>query len=102
MTSIPVDPALEDLSRDLVKSLVAAGDSYAVGMPPAVQHSLTLLCGTAHERGIPPEQVLALLKRTWRSYVADAAEGSGAREMWYSDLISQCIHDFYEAKSSPN
>lgn len=98
MTSIPADPALEDLSRDLVKCLVAAGDSYAVGVPPAVQHSLTVLCETAHERGLPPEGVLALLKRTWRTYVAAADGGLGAREMWYSDLISQCIHDFYGAK----
>ncbi|HEU4747652.1 MAG TPA: hypothetical protein VFS56_04065 [Gemmatimonadaceae bacterium] len=91
----PVDPALADLSRDLVKSLLAAGDSYAPGVPPAVQHTLTVLCTTAHDRGVPPEGVLKLLKRTWRSYVADA-EGVGAREMWYDDLISQCIHDFYE------
>lgn len=98
MTSIPTDPALDDLSRDLVKCLVAAGDSYAVGVPPSVQHSLTVLCATAHDRGVPPEGVLALLKRTWRTYVADADGGLGAREMWYSDLISQCIHDFYGAK----
>lgn len=98
MTSIPVDPALEDLSRDLVKSLVAAGDSYAVGVPPAVQHSLTVLCETAHERGVLPERLLALLKETWRSYLADVDGGPGAREMWYSDLISQCINDFYGAK----
>ena len=95
-TTAAVDPALEDLSRDLVKSLVAAGDSYDQGVPPAVQHSLTVLCTTAHERGVPPEGVLALVKRTWKSYVADVA-GIGAREMWYGDLISQCIHDFYEA-----
>ena len=100
MTSIPVDPALEDLSRDLVKSLIAAGDSYAVGVPPAVQHSLTLLCATAHDRGVPPEAVLAILKRTWKSYVADADGGLSAREMWYSDLISQCIHDFYHAQGT--
>ena len=96
MTTAPVDPALEDLSRDLVKSLLAAGESYDEGIPPAVQHSLTLLCTTAHERGVTPEGVLALLKRTWKSYVSDVA-GIGAREMWYGDLISQCIHDFYES-----
>ena len=96
MSTAPVDPALEDLSRDLVKSLLAAGDSYDEGIPPAVQHSLTILCTTAHERGVPPEGVLALLKRTWKSYVADVA-GIGAREMWYSDLITRCIHDFYES-----
>jgi hypothetical protein len=94
--STPIDPALEDLSRDLVKSLLAAGDSYEQGVPPAVQHSLTVLCSTAHERGVPPEGVLALLKRTWKAYVADVA-GLGAREMWYSDLITQCIHDFYDS-----
>lgn len=98
MTTAPVDPALENLSRDLVKSLVAAGGSYDAGVPPSVQHSLTLLCATAHERGVPPESVLALLKRTWKSYVADADGGLGAREMWYSELISQCIHDFYKAQ----
>lgn len=96
LSPAPVDPALEDLSRDLVKSLLAAGDSYEPGVPPAVQHSLTLLCSTAHARGVPPEGVLALLKRTWKAYVADVA-GVGAREVWYSDLISQCIHDFYES-----
>lgn len=95
MAIAPVDPALEDLSRDLMKSLLAAGDSYEPGIPPAVQHSLTVLCTTAHERGLPPEGVLALLKRTWKSYVADVA-GLGAREMWYGELITQCIHDFYE------
>ena len=92
----PVDPALEDLSRDLVKSLLAAGDTYESGIPPAVQHSLTLLCTTAHQRGVPPEGVIGLLKRTWKSYVADVA-GIGARELWYEDLIKQCIHDFYES-----
>jgi len=92
----PADPALVDLSRDLVKSLLAAGDNYEPGVPPAVQHSLTLLCTTAHARGVPPEGVLSLLKRTWKSYVADAGGGFAAREMWYSDLISQCINDFYE------
>ena len=95
----PVDPALEDLSRDLVKSLLAAGDNYEPGLPPAVQHSLTLLCSTAHERGVLPEGVLALVKRTWKSYVADVA-GEGAREVWYSDLITQCIHDFYETSDT--
>ena len=89
------DPALEDLSRDLVKSLVAAGDSYEPGVPPAVKHSITLLCSTAHDRGLPPEGVLTLLKRTWKSYVSDIDGTFGAREMWYSDLISQCIDDFY-------
>jgi hypothetical protein len=97
-TASPIDPALEDLSRDLVKSLLAAGDSYDQGVPPAVQHSLTVLCSTAHDRGVPPEGVLALLKRTWKSYVADVA-GLGAREMWYSDLITQCIHDFYDSSA---
>ncbi len=94
MANPPVDPALEDLSRDLVKSLVASGNSYSSGVPPAVQHSLTVLCTTAHQRGLPPEAVLALVKRTWKSYVADV-DGFGAREMWYNDLISRCIHDFY-------
>ena len=94
-----VDPALEDLSRDLVKALVAAGDSYSPGVPPAVQHSLTMLCTTAHERGVPPEGVLALLKRTWRTYVTNADAGFAAREIWYGKLISQCIHDFYAAKT---
>lgn len=95
-TAIPADLALEDLSRDLVKSLVAAGDSYTVGVPPAVQHSLTVLCTTAHERGVLPESVLTLVKETWRSYLADV-EGIGVHEMWYGDLISQCIHDFYDS-----
>ncbi len=93
--NVPIDPALEDLSRDLVKSLVAAGDDYTEGVPPAVQHSLTILCTTAHERGVPPEGVLALVKKTWKSYLAHM-EGFGAHEMWYGDLISQCINDFYE------
>lgn len=97
MANPPVDPALEDLSRDLVKSLLAAGNSHTMGVPPAVQHTLTILCATAHERGVSPESVLALLKKTWKSYVADVDGGFGAREMWYDDLISQCIHDFYEA-----
>lgn len=100
MTSLPtppVDPALESLSRDLVKALVAAGDSYSLGVPPAVQHTLTLLCTTAHERGVPPEGVIALLKRTWKFYLSDVNAGYGAREMWYDDLISQCINDFYQA-----
>lgn len=97
MTTVPADPALEDLSRDLVKSLVAAGDSYTDGVPPAVQHSLTMLCATAHERGVPPESVLALVKRTWKSYLAKV-DGINAHEMWYGELISQCIHDFYGAK----
>ncbi len=96
--NVPIDPALEDLSRDLVKSLVAAGDDYTDGVPPAVQHSLTILCTTAHDRGVPPEGVLALVKRTWKSYLAHM-EGVGAHEMWYGDLISQCIHDFYDEKS---
>lgn len=100
MTSIPVDPALEDLSRDLVKSLVAAGDSYTAGVPPAVQHSLTVLCATAHERGVLPESVLALVKKTWRSYLADAEGAFSARELWYEELISQCIHDFFGAKGN--
>ena len=94
MSSAPLDPALEDLSRDLVKSLLAAGDTYESGIPPAVKHSLTLLCTTAHDRGVPAEGVLGLLKRTWKSYVADVA-GLGARELWYEHLIKQCIHDFY-------
>ena len=98
MQNSTVDPALEDLSRDLVKALVAAGDSYAPGVPPAVQHSLTVLCATAHERGVPPEGVLTLLKRTWKSYLTDANAAFAAREIWYEELISQCIHDFYAAK----
>ena len=98
MTNPPTDPALEDLSRDLVKSLVAAGSEYTDGVPPAVQHSLTVLCTTAHERGVPPESVLALVKKTWKSYLAHV-EGLGVREVWYGDLISQCIHDFYDGKS---
>ena len=97
MTNVPIDPALEDLSRDLVKSLVAAGDNYTGGVPPAVQHSLTVLCTTAHDRGVPPEGVLALVKRTWKSYLADV--GLGAHEVWYEGLISQCINDFYEGKA---
>ena len=97
-TNAPLDPALEDLSRDLVKSLVAAGDNYTGGMPPAVQHSLTVLCTTAHERGVLPEGLLALVKRTWKSYLAKV-EGIGAHEVWYEDLISQCINDFYEGKA---
>lgn len=96
MFAPPVDPALEDLSRDLVKALVAAGDSYDNGLPPAVQHSLTVLCTTAHKRGVPPESLLTLLKRTWKSYTSDAVTGFGAREMWYGDLISRCIEDFYQ------
>ena len=94
-----VDPALEDLSRDLVKALVAAGDSYAPGVPPAVQHSLSVLCSTAHERGVPPEGLLTLLKRTWKTYVTDTNAEFAAREIWYEELISRCIHDFYAAKS---
>lgn len=94
-----VDPALEDLSRDLVKALVAAGDSYAPGVPPAVQHSLTVLCTTAHDRGVPPESVLTLLKRTWKTYMTKANAEFAAREIWYEELISQCIHDFYAAKN---
>ena len=97
MTNAPADPALEDLSRDLVKSLVAAGDDYTDGVPPAVQHSLTLLCTTAHARGVPAEGVLALVKRTWRSYLAHM-QGFGAHEIWYEDLITQCINDFYESR----
>ena len=96
-SAAPIDPALEDLSRDLVKCLLAAGDSYEPGIPPAVQHSLTLLCSTAHNRGVSPESVLALLKRTWKAYVSDAEGGFAAREIWYGDLITRCIHDFYEA-----
>jgi hypothetical protein len=99
MQNSAVDPALEDLSRDLVKALVAAGDSYAHGVPPAVQHSLTVLCATAHDRGVSPEGVLALVKRTWKSYLTDANAVFAAREVWYGELISQCIHDFYAAKS---
>ena len=94
-----VDPALEDLSRDLVKALVAAGDSYAPGVPPAVQHSLTMLCATAHDRGVLPESVLTLLKRTWKTYMTKANAKFAAREIWYEKLITQCIHDFYAAKS---
>jgi len=94
-----IDPALESLSRDLVKALVAAGDTYSDGVPPAVQHSLTVLCTTAHDRGVPPEGVLTLLKRTWKKYVMDANASFAAREIWYGELISQCIHDFYAAKS---
>jgi hypothetical protein len=98
LTNPPIDPALEDLSRDLVKSLIAAGDDFTGGVPPAVQHSLTVLCTTAHERGVPPEGVLTLVKKTWKSYLAHA-EGLGVHELWYSDLISQCINDFYESAS---
>jgi hypothetical protein len=98
LTDTTVDPALEDLSRDLVKALVAAGDSYSEGVPPAVQHSLTVLCATAHERGVPPEGVLTLVKRTWKKYTSDVDAGFAAREIWYGELISQCIHDFYAAK----
>ena len=101
MTNAPADPALDDLSRDLVKSLIAAGEDYTDGVPPAVQHSLTVLCTTAHDRGVPPESVLALVKKTWKSYLAKV-EGYGVHEMWYSDLISQCINDFYEGKSGSN
>lgn len=93
-----VDPALEDLSRDLVKALIAAGDSYAPGVPPAVQHSLTVLCTTAHDRGVLPESVLMLLKSTWKTYMTAANAEFAAREIWYGELISQCIHDFYAAK----
>lgn len=100
MQNQTADPALEDLSRDLVKALVAAGDSYAPGVPPAVQHSLTVLCTTAHDRGVPPEGVLVLLKRTWRTYTMDANAAYAAREIWYGELISQCIHDFYSAKGN--
>ena len=93
-----VDRVLEDLSRDLVKALVAAGDSYTKGVPPAVQHSLTVLCTTAHEHGVLPESVLALLKRTWKSYMKKANAEFVAREIWYEELITQCINDFYAAK----
>jgi hypothetical protein len=99
LESPPLDPALEDLSRDLVKALVAAGDSYSDGVPPAVQHSLTVLCTTAHDRGVPPEGVLTLLKRTWKKYMTDANAEFAAREIWYGELITQCIHDFYAAKN---
>jgi hypothetical protein len=95
-----VDPALEDLSRDLVKTLVAAGDSYTDGLPPSVEHSLTALCTTAHERGVPPEGVLTLLKRTWKTYMSAVDGGYAARDMWYDDLITQCIKEFYKAESS--
>jgi hypothetical protein len=96
MTTPVVDPALENLSRDLVKALVAAGDSYSDGVPPAVQHTLTVLCTTAHDKGVPAEGVLALVKKTWKSYMSNV--GFGAREIWYGELISQCINDFYAAK----
>jgi hypothetical protein len=98
MTTPIVDPALEDLSRDLVKTLVAAGDSYSEGLPPSVQHSLTALCTTAHERGVPPEGVLRLLKNTWKKYMSAIGGGYAVRDMWYDDLISKCIEDFYQAK----
>ncbi len=77
---------------------MAAGDSYTPGVPPAVQHTLTVLCTTAHKKGVPPEGVLALIKRTWKSYMSSADVGFAAREMWYDKLISQCIHDFYAAE----
>src|SRR5688500_20178101 len=96
MTNVPIDPALEDLSRDLVKSLVAAGDNYTGGVPPAVQHSLTVLCPTAHDRGVPPEGGLALLQRTWKAYLADV--GRGAHGEWVEGLVVQCINDFYEGE----
>ena len=98
MTDAAADRALEDLSRDLVKALLASGDSYSAGVPPAVQHSLTVLCTAAHERGVPPEGVLTLLKRTWKKYMK-AGSGFAGREIWYEELISQCIHDFYAASS---
>lgn len=81
-----------------MKALVAAGNSYTAGVPPAVQHTLTVLCATAQKKGVPPEGVLALIKRTWKSYVSKADAGLAAREMWYDNLISQCIHDFYAAQ----
>ncbi|MEX2109043.1 MAG: hypothetical protein WD802_00370 [Gemmatimonadaceae bacterium] len=81
-----------------MKALVAAGDSYTAGVPPAVQHTLTVLCTTAHRKGVPPEGVLALVKKTWKSYMADVDSAFAAREMWYDNLISQCIHDFYAAQ----
>jgi hypothetical protein len=99
VTTSSVDPALDNLSRDLVKALVAAGDSYTAGVPPAVRHSLEVLCTTAHKKGVPPEGVLTLLKRTWKSYMSDADPRLGAHDMWYDDLISQCIRDFYAAQS---
>ncbi len=81
-----------------MKALVAAGDSYSSGVPPAVQHTLTVLCTTAQRKGVPPEGVLALIKRTWKTYLADVDTGLAAREVWYSDLISRCIQDFYRGQ----
>jgi hypothetical protein len=94
-SSQPPSSRLDDESLDAVRLALRAylQDSQDSG---AVQASLLRLATRAHERNIPPEQLLITLKETWNA-LPEVRSMSDAREQvrLLQHVVTMCIREYY-------
>jgi len=99
----PRDHQTESLRRLTYDPLRRALCADGSGGPPDadVRMLLRQLCDTAHERGVPAEQLLILLKEGWRE-LPEARHGLrfDARDV-LAHVITLCIDEYYAPGRRP-
>jgi hypothetical protein len=95
-SSQPPSSRLDDESLDAVRLALRAylQDSQE---PSALQASLLRLATQAHERKIPPEQLLITLKETWNA-LPEVRSMNDSREQvrLLQRVVTMCIREYYD------
>ena len=87
------------LSDDTTQSVrVALQDYLASGASSDLQQALLLMAADAHEKSMPPEQVLIALKKIWNALPEVCAmSDTGNQIRLLQRVVTMCIKEYYSA-----